>query len=292
VKRNRGETKEKQTQRPVGLGATQAIRVSTRAFGLDSGSLFRPRFAKLALTTKESLLEFRCRVESARDLSPSVFELTFTPETPFDFQAGQYISVVVPQAEGKPLRRPYSIASPPGGSPVELCIQRIEKGPGNSFLASLKPGDSFQGFAPYGFLVFKPKPGRDVFFIATGTGIAPFRSMLLSESFKKTALRKTVCLLGVRSESEILYEDSLGSLPGVQWIPCISQPRNSGGVNWAGRVTDYLKKNEIAWLETDFYLCGNGAMIDEVKQTLKAHGVLKDSIHQEIYFKPEPTLKA
>lgn len=232
-------------------------------------------------------MEFRCRVESTRDLSPSVFEITFTPDKPFDFQAGQYISVEVPQADGKPLRRPYSIASPPGELPVALCIQRIENGPGNTFLASLKPGDFFQGFAPYGFLVFKPKPGRDVYFIATGTGIAPFRSMLLSERFKSTAVRKTVCLLGVRSESEILYQESLGDLKGVHWLPCISRPQLPGGLNWSGRVTDYLQKAEVAWLETDFYLCGNGAMIDEVKQALKAKGVLKDSIHQEVYFKPE-----
>ncbi len=236
-------------------------------------------------------MEFRCKVESTRELSASVFELTFTPDRPLDFQAGQYISVEVPQPEGKPLRRPYSIASPPGSSPIALCIQRIEKGPGNSFLANLKPGDFFRGFAPYGFLVFKPKPGRDVVFIATGTGIAPFRSMLLSERFKATAVRKAVCLLGVRTENEILYQDSLGNLDGVQWVPCISRPQNKGGSNWAGRVTDYLQKTEAAWLETDFYLCGNGAMIDEVKQALKARGVLKDSIHQEIYFKPEPSAK-
>jgi ferredoxin-NADP reductase len=234
-------------------------------------------------------LEHCCRVEHIKALTPTVFELAFVPEKPFDFQPGQYISVLVPQDSAKPLRRPYSIASAPGKLPVELCVQRIEKGPGNTFLSSLKPGDTFQGYAPYGFLVFKPKVDRDYYFIATGTGIAPFRSMLLSDGFRSVSRGRAVCLLGVRSQKEILYSESLASLPGVEWVPCLSQEKDLPAGCWSGRVTDYLFQNEgqIRWGHSDFYLCGNGAMIDEVKHWLKSKGVTKDAIHQEIYFKPE-----
>ncbi len=232
-------------------------------------------------------MEYLCRVVESRPLSPSVFELTFTTDRYLEFKAGQYVSVVVPH-EGKPLRRPYSIASAPEKSPIELCIQRIEHGPGSTYLQSLKPGDTFSGFAPYGFLLFHPKPNRDVIFVSTGTGIAPFRSMILSEEFKKNEPRKTTCLLGVRNEDEILYSRDFDSLPGLQWVPCVSRPSQLPPGAFQGRVTQYLAEHDaqIAWHETDFYLCGNGAMIDEVKQLLKAKGIGKDSIYTEIYFKP------
>lgn len=233
-------------------------------------------------------MEYQCRVDSLKNLSPSVFELAFTPDRPLAFEAGQYVSVVVPH-DDKPLRRPYSIASAPGKSPIELCIQRIESGPGNSYLAGLKAGDSFSCFAPYGFLVFHPKPERDVIFIATGTGIAPFRSMILSETFKQNPPRKSTCLLGVRTEDELLYASDLSGIPGMEWVPCVSRPNTKlpEGL-WRGRVTDHLVQHQasLKFAETDFYLCGNGAMIDEVKKFLKANGVTKESIHQEIYFKP------
>ncbi len=233
-------------------------------------------------------MEYQCRVELSRNLTPSVFELHFTTDRPLDFKAGQYVSVVVPQDGAKPLRRPYSIASTPGKSPIELCIQRIESGPGNSFLASLKKGDTFLGFAPYGFLIYHPKPGRDAVFVATGTGLAPFRSMILSREFQSQPPRKTTCLLGVRSPDEILYAADLSRQPGVKWVPCLSRVEKCEPGECLGRVTQYLKlhDSEIAWLETDFYLCGNGAMIDEVKALLREKGVGKDAIYQEVYFKP------
>lgn len=234
-------------------------------------------------------MEYRCVVEGVRTLTPSVFELKFRPERPLAFEAGQYISVVVPVADGKPLRRPYSIASAPDALPVELCITRIESGPGNSYLAGLKAGDSFQGFAPYGYLVYHPKPGRDAIFIATGTGVAPFRSMILSPTYKKAPPRRATLLLGVRTPDEVLYGDEMSQVPGLEWVPCLSRTEVCAPGHCKGRVTEWLALNSsrIVWNETDFYLCGNGSMIDEVKTLLKAQGVTKDAIFQEIYFKPK-----
>jgi ferredoxin-NADP reductase len=268
------------------VGGTRLPYAPSYFLDLANLSLFNGGFAKLAWKIG-AVLEYVCRVTSTKNLTPSVFELTFTPEKPFAFEAGQYVSVVVPHPD-KPLRRPYSIASAPGKIPVELCIQRIESGPGNSYLASLKTGDTFTCFAPYGFLVFHPKPNRDMYFISTGTGIAPFRSMILSEKYRDTPPRKAICLLGVKTESELLYAEELRQIPGLEWVSCISRMPQLTAPGWKGRVTEYLTQNEkqILWNESDFYLCGNGAMIDEVKKILKQRGVAKESIHQEIYFKP------
>ncbi len=238
-------------------------------------------------------------------LTPTVFEIAFdaksppppeaTPEKvspPYAFEAGQFISVIIPGAgpKGRDLRRAYSIASAPETRPVELCVKLVEGGPGTNYLYTLRPGDVFRGFAPYGDFVFEPKAGRHACFIATGTGIAPFRSMILSESYQMAKPLSTTCLLGVRDENELLYVDEFDSLPWVKWVTAVSRPADPSWNpkhGFRGRVTDYFRAqgDDFPWLETEYYLCGAGPMIDEIKQILAGRGVLKESIHQEVYYK-------
>jgi len=231
--------------------------------------------------------EFLCTVKSFRMLTPTVFETTFETNQPFDFKAGQFISVVVPGAgpKGRDLRRAYSIASAPENRPVELCIKLVEEGPGTNYLYKLRPGDTFKGFAPYGDFVYEPRAGRHAMFIATGTGIAPFKAMIESTDYAQSPPASATCLLGVRTEDELLYLESLANRLGVKWVPTVSQPVGEWN-GFRGRVTDYLRTlgDNYAWKETDYYLCGNGAMINEVKTLLGEKGVEKDSIHQEKYY--------
>jgi len=232
--------------------------------------------------------ELKCEVTGFRELTPTVFEVTFNPIPDLSFEAGQFISIIVPGAgpHGRDLRRAYSIASSPQGQAVELCVKLVEGGPGTNFLYQLRPGNHFRGMAPYGDFVYEPRSGRHVCFIATGTGIAPFRSMILSDHFKKNPPLSTACLLGVSEEAEVLYDTEMQAQANLRWVPCVSRPKGEWK-GFRGRVTDYLRSlgSDYPWLETDFYLCGGGAMIDEVKQILGGFGVTKDSIHQEVYFK-------
>lgn len=237
--------------------------------------------------------EFRCTVKSFKMLTPTVFELTFDaektlPEHPeFQFEAGQFVSCVIPGAgpKGRDLRRAYSIASSPETRPVELCVKLVEEGPGTNYLYKLRPGDVFKGFAPYGDFVYEPKAGNHACFIATGTGIAPFRSMVLSEAYRAAPPVSAWCLMGVRSEDELCYEQEITGLPGVQWVSTVTQPKGKYD-GYQGRVTDWLRAQGEAfpWKQTQFYLCGNGAMITEVKAILAEKGVEKESIHQEKYY--------
>lgn len=220
-------------------------------------------------------------------LTPTVFELSFDTDPQVPFEAGQFISVVVPGAgpKGRDLRRAYSIASAPQQRPIELCVKLMEEGPGSSYLAKLRGGDLFRGFAPYGDFVYEPKPGRHAFFIATGTGIAPFRSMILSGGMRDQPPASVTCALGVRTEDELLYIRDFENHPGVSWVPAVSQPSGPWG-GFRGRVTDYIRglAADFPWLETEYYLCGNGSMITEVKALLNGKGVQKESIHQEKYY--------
>jgi len=238
--------------------------------------------------------EFLCTVRGFRMLTPTVFELAFdaapagdpAKQLPFAFEAGQFVSVVVPGAgpKGRDLRRAYSIASAPEVRPIELCVKLVEEGPGTNYLNSLKPGATFRGFAPYGDFTYEPKAGRHACFISTGTGIAPFRSMVLSDAYRATPPASAICLLGVRTENELLYVPEFEELK-LKWVPTVSQPQGDWK-GFKGRVTDYMRSlgRDFPWLETDYYLCGNGAMIAEIKALLTEKGVQKESIHQEKYY--------
>jgi ferredoxin-NADP reductase len=204
------------------------------------------------------------------------------------------VSIVVPGAGpgGRGLRRAYSIASAPESKPIELCVKLVEKGPGTNYLFKLRAGDTFKGYAPYGDFVYEPKPASHVCFISTGTGIAPFRSMILSKHFIDNPPLSTTLLLGVRDESEVLYDDQMSAIPKLKWVAAVSRPSTENWKGFRGRVTDYLRQLEdYPWTTTEYYLCGGGAMIDEVKKILTERGVSKESIHQEVYYKePKPAL--
>jgi len=246
-----------------------------------------------------AVTQYLCTVVSHRMITPTVYELAFeaapipsadpakpAPTEPFHFRAGQYISVVVPGAgpNGRDLRRAYSIASHPEGRPVELCVKLVDNGPGSTYLNKLRKGDTFRGFAPYGDFTYETPASKHVCFIATGTGIAPFRAMMLSAEYLSAPPKSALCLLGIRDEEELLYESEIKK--HAKYVACVSQPKG----NWdgfRGRVTDYLRNlgGDFPWTQTEYYLCGAGQMIDEVRAILTERGVEKDSIHREIYFK-------
>jgi ferredoxin-NADP reductase len=238
-------------------------------------------------------LEYQFEVTRFRMLTPTVFELAFLPVEPearsLPFEGGQFVSIVVPGAgpAGRDLRRAYSIASAPEKSPIELCVKLVEGGPGTNYLFRLRPGDRLRGFAPYGDFTYRPRTDRHACFISTGTGIAPFRSMIQSADYSRNPPRSATLLLGVRDEAEVLYDQEFGKTPGLEWVPAVSRPSTGAWSGFQGRVTDYLRSrgDGFPWLETEYYLCGGGAMIDEVKALLAERGVEKAAIHQEIYYK-------
>jgi ferredoxin-NADP reductase len=245
---------------------------------------------------KQKPLTVSARLLSKKTLTADVIEFLFQSEPSFPFQPGQFISIVVPGAGpgGRDLRRAYSIASAPelelDGKPVfELCVKLVEGGPGTTYLNQLQIGEALTGMSPFGDFVYKPKAGRHALFIATGTGIAPFRAMALSKIFQDQPPASARLLFGARATGDLLYTDELNRVLGKDGL---IQALSRAGSEWSGfkgRVSDWLRANDssIAWMETDFYLCGNGAMIDEVKQILASQGVEKTSIHQEVYYKPK-----
>ncbi len=239
--------------------------------------------------------EYQCRVTETKWLTPSVLHLRFEPNRRIPFEAGQFTSLIVPKdfvknaepkivmpTEPKRIRRIYSFACSPENG-YELCV-KMTGGPGPRFLASLKAGDAFVLTAPYGDFLYESKPGRGVCFVSTGTGIAPFRGMIQSAAFQEHPPTHALSLFGARDEQEILYEAEFHEL-GVETVFALSRPEPSWR-GFVGRVTDYLRQLPpvFPWHTTNFYLCGNGSMVEEVKQILHSRGVKAEAIHGEVYF--------
>ena len=96
----------------------------------------------------------------------------------FGFVSGQWLSLQQVKPQGEELTRAYSIASPPGEDPrFALCLNRVQDGFMSNFLCDMIEGEEIRWQGPFGDFILRP-PMRDTTFVATGTGVAPFRSML------------------------------------------------------------------------------------------------------------------
>src|SRR5947207_1945618 len=108
----------------------------------------------------------------ARMLSPSVRELTFQAGTDHHFTPGQWVTLYLPQPSGDPIKRQYSIASPPrDDGTFDLAVTKVAGGPMSTHLHDIEPGAKLRMLEGQGLFVLKPVE-RPVVLVATGTGVA------------------------------------------------------------------------------------------------------------------------
>ncbi len=231
--------------------------------------------------------ELRAKLVEYRDLSPAVrhfvFEASDIPQ--LEFVPGQFFSFTE-ELQGKKITRAYSVASPPDGNRIELCLNRVEEGHFSPHLFALQPGDVVQMKGPYGAFVWR-KPMSDSLLVATGTGIAPFRSMLLDYFGRQPDSAVQVTLLfGVRHEDNLFYRGDFEELArrhrNFHFRPALSQPRG-GWQGLSGRVQQHLTDLIGERRDIDVYICGLRAMVDDVRERLKEHGFDRKRIIYEKY---------
>jgi CDP-4-dehydro-6-deoxyglucose reductase, E3 len=231
---------------------------------------------------------FQAAVTGIRDLTHDVRELELTLQEPKDivFKPGQFISFeVTKDGLPYPLTRPYSIASPPSiSNRVSLILNLVSGGPGSTFLFGLRAGDRVSFKGPAGSFYLREDPGRHLLFVATGTGIAPLRSMLLAQLERQTGQPLTL-FWGLRYERDIYYQDELNALasrhPNFSFVTTLSQP----GLEWRGaqgRVTSLVQDRITSVQNLAVYLCGNGEMIKEVTALIQSKGLCP--IYREKYY--------
>lgn len=219
---------------------------------------------------------FTAVVRRTEQIAPDV--RTFHLEVPdmerFDFTPGQFITFDLPVGEKRLQRwRSYSLAScPDSGNLFELCIVRAQPGLGSRYLfEEVTVGSELKFKGPEGSFVLPPTLDMDIVMICTGTGIAPFRSMISDISRSRRPHRRIHLIFGTRTEADILYRREFEALqsemPGFSYDIALSRaPDWPGHRGYVHQI--YLNEYASARPDVIFYLCGWSAMVDEATTNL------------------------
>ena len=205
----------------------------------------------------------------------------------FDFIPGQFVTLDLPIHE-KPNKRwrSYSIASWPDGSNVfELIIVLDKKGLGTPYLfTDVTVGSELTFRGAQGVFTLKHPLENNLFLICTGTGIAPFRSMVNHLHINNIEHKNIYLVFGCRTKDTLLYYNELSNLQkelaGFHYVPTLSREQWEGKSGYVHAIYEELCKDKQP---AQFFLCGWKGMIDEAKKRLIEMGYDKKSIHVEIY---------
>jgi NAD(P)H-flavin reductase len=220
---------------------------------------------------------FTARVARIRSLTHDVRELQLSLLDPrgIQFAPGQFVSFEIDRPGRLTATRPYSIASSANrNTSIDLVLNRVPGGPGSEYLFGLREGDATTFKGPVGSFTLRDGE-RDLLFVATGTGIAPFRSMLWSLADARSS-RAITLFWGLRSEQDVYYQSELddlrGRLPHFSFITTLSRPAGvwDGAV---GRVTPLVESRITNVDNLEAFLCGNAAMIRDVREIIRAKGL-------------------
>jgi len=221
------------------------------------------------------------------------FERADGPLPPF--RAGQYVNVMV-NVEGVRTSRPYSISSAPMAERLELTVRDKPAGFVAPYLFNeLKVGDVLETTGPAGHIYHEPLiDGKDLVFLAGGSGITPFMSMIRDTVHRQRPLRIKL-LYGSRTPEDVIFRNELENLAAIHsnitFSLVISEPPEG-----YGGLKGFLDSKLIAQLVGDikgktFYVCGPRAMHDLCRAALKEMKVPLRKIRYELYGAPEEVSK-
>lgn len=203
------------------------------------------------------------------EISPSVFVLSF--QRPWDFTAGQVVGLGGHETDEARL---YSIASGELDNEVDILYNINPEGKLTPWMAQLNTADTIWVSEPFGSFATSGDPG---WWIASGTGIAPFISMF------KTGLYKGKKLIhGGRTLKSFYFNEIFEPVFQKDYIRCSSKEYSPDVYN--GRITQYLKEHPSLPSNEKYYLCGSAEMVVDVRDILIDKGVPFDNIISEIYF--------
>ena len=242
------------------------------------------------------LQTLQTRLTAKKRLTEDVYILELTPEDgSFDFKAGQYVILHIPQSNGETVRRLYSIASSahtPGS--FELLVKFLPGGVASEFLKKLPLGESFMCQGPAGIFILKP-PTRDIVFLATGTGYAPIRSMLDHLFYHEPHFKHNIYLYwGFQKHDHVYLLSELvewtKKFPRFHFNICLSRHHPDDPVSpeliphiQMGRATQVWEKlHENANIQgAGYYLCGGREIVDGMKEFMASKGLSKEQVHAE-----------
>lgn len=217
----------------------------------------------------EQVVLHKRKVLSNKEIAPGVFYLSF--EKTGSFKAGQTVAVgVVPGIEP----RLYSIASGEREKEMSILFVVVPGGFLTPRMAELTEGDELFVSSAFGSFTATEEPA---YWIASGTGIAPYHSMYHSVSTENKVL-----IHGGRKLDSFYFENQFSPVLKNRYVRCCSQERGNGA--YEGRLTKYLEELDNLPPDYKYYLCGSSEMVVEARDILIQKGIAFDNIFAEIYF--------
>jgi ring-1,2-phenylacetyl-CoA epoxidase subunit PaaE len=253
-------------------------------------------------------LSLKKTVQETSDTISIYFDIPDSLKSNFSFVPGQYLTLKV-KVNGEELRRPYSICSANFESDLAVTVKRVEGGRVSNWLNDKAASiSSIEVMEPDGNFVIKLNPDlkRNHVFICAGSGITPVMSMIKS-TLEDEPKSSCYLLYGNTNEDSIIFESELQKLSakyeGQLFVKhTLSKPKTkkAGGLkgifgkkksNWSGwtgringsKLEEFLNEITARSPKDQYYLCGPGTMIDDMKSALKSREVNSDQIHNEYF---------
>lgn len=219
-------------------------------------------------------------------ITPNLFSFRCTRDDGFRFTAGQFARMGVRTERGNLVWRAYSMVSSPFDEFLDFFSIVVPDGEFTSVLSQLKVGDELLiEKQPQGFLTLdRFVDGRDLWMLATGTGVAPFLSILQDFSVWER-FEQIVLVYSVRKEAELAYQDLLQELltreyiapyaHKLKFVPVVTREAREGRLNQ--RITELLVNGQLEQAadlaitpeHSRVLICGNPEMVDETRKLLR-----------------------
>ena len=229
------------------------------------------------------------RVLDVRHWTDAYFSFTVTRDDGFRFDNGQFVMIGL-MVEGKPLMRAYSIASPNWEEHLEFFSIKVQDGPLTSRLQHIRPGDELLlSRKPTGTLLISDvHPGRNLYLLATGTGLAPFLAIIQDpETYER--YQRVILMHGVRNLEDLAYRDYLeremprheflGDLVRERFLyyPAVSREafQHHGRITTLlddGSVQRHLGLEALDPAQDRAMICGSPQMLADFRRILDSRG--------------------
>lgn len=226
-----------------------------------------------------------------RYIAKDTLELTYESDENLAFLNGQFYSFHIVKGDEEKSRS-YSAANavddPRNNHTLTIVVTLYPEGYASSYFVDSSVGDRVEASGPYGNLVLPKQIPEALLLIATGTGIAPFRSMLHSiESILDAGQTQVTLAFGVKSSEYLLYDEAFLLLadkyPQFNYRIFLSQQPPARNIEAAGRVTELLNNQKVDPAQTLAFVCGNPSMVDDVVKQLEEQGLTTRQIKREKY---------
>lgn len=233
------------------------------------------------------------RISRWQEVAPGLAIVGVQPlAEPFSFEPGQYATLGLMGPE-KLIQRPMSISSSADDlSEYEFFIRLVESGGLTPLLWRRSVGDPINIKGPKGKFLLQDD-GRQALFVASGTGLAPFMSMI--ETLRSRGQTRDIVLLhGVSHDHDLAWREQLTELADgagfpLSYVGTVSRPQNCP--DWSGCtgrvetiVEAQLDEFDLGPENTTIYLCGNPEMVSAVEEIAAARGFPPEQVRKELYW--------